>query len=441
VIVDYSPTVSDVGGLMYLLAHPDVEVIAISLPVTGEAGCDLGVRVTLGILSKMGQEHVPVACDPEVPTESETWPDEFLEGATSLLSGIPKLSPEENGQTGTDLIVEAAMTSDRPVTIYAVAPLTNVARALRREPGIADNITQIVIMGGAVDVAGNVFDSPAEWNIFIDAGAAADVISSGVPITLVALDATNDVPVPGWYPIALGRAEQSDQIVYLSRLVDSSPAVMSGFFYLWDELAAAVAAHAVEFTSEEATLSVVVGGPDSGQTARDPEGTQVAVATGVVSPEEFYAEFIGRLAGAAFEKGEATDEEEAYLIVVALSLEELGVALEETFASGSIFDADEYDGDAVAEAIEVIFSAFGTSLESVERLEPPESLSEIHAAYIEELRTDQGQQEVLIPGLRAATTWEEAFVLFELLGDGAACEAVANEAFFLGVDAEFPCNP
>ena len=38
VIVDYSPTVSDVGGLMYLLAHPRVDVIAISLPVTGEAG-------------------------------------------------------------------------------------------------------------------------------------------------------------------------------------------------------------------------------------------------------------------------------------------------------------------------------------------------------------------------------------------------------------------
>lgn len=38
VIVDYSPTVSDIGGLMYLLAHPDVDVIAISLPVTGEAG-------------------------------------------------------------------------------------------------------------------------------------------------------------------------------------------------------------------------------------------------------------------------------------------------------------------------------------------------------------------------------------------------------------------
>ncbi|MFB3044045.1 MAG: hypothetical protein ACE1Y9_01035, partial [Acidimicrobiia bacterium] len=74
VIVDYSPTVSDVGGLMYLLAHPDVEVIAISLPVTGEAGCDLGFEVTLGILMMFGQEETPVACDPETPSHARSWP-------------------------------------------------------------------------------------------------------------------------------------------------------------------------------------------------------------------------------------------------------------------------------------------------------------------------------------------------------------------------------
>jgi inosine-uridine nucleoside N-ribohydrolase len=89
VIVDYSPTVSDVGGLMYLLAHPDVEVIAISLPVTGEAGCDLGLEVTLGILSMFGQEGIPVACDPETPGHARPWPPEFLEGNQNLSSGLP----------------------------------------------------------------------------------------------------------------------------------------------------------------------------------------------------------------------------------------------------------------------------------------------------------------------------------------------------------------
>lgn len=43
--------------------------------------------------------------------------------------------------------------------------------------------------------------------------------------------------------------------------------------------------------------------------------------------------------------------------------------------------------------------------------------------------------------MRKAKTFEEAFTSFEGLSDGAACEAVADEAFFLGVDAEFSCNP
>ncbi|MEA1902682.1 MAG: nucleoside hydrolase, partial [Actinomycetota bacterium] len=174
VIVDYSPTVSDIGGFLYLLAHPDIEVIAVSLPVTGEAECDPGVQLTLGILSLVGQDHVPVACDPERPPAAEAWPAEFLEGQIKLLSGLPHPLPGEGGPTGTELIISTVNDSDRPVTIWAVGPLTNVARALDREPEIAGNIEEIVIMGGAVDVPGNVFGSPAEWNVFIDAGAAAE---------------------------------------------------------------------------------------------------------------------------------------------------------------------------------------------------------------------------------------------------------------------------
>jgi hypothetical protein len=71
VIVDYSPTVSDVGGLVYLLAHPSVDVVAVTLPGTGEAGCDLGIEVTLGILAMFNEAEIPrpnVA--PRVPRRS-----------------------------------------------------------------------------------------------------------------------------------------------------------------------------------------------------------------------------------------------------------------------------------------------------------------------------------------------------------------------------------
>lgn len=440
VIADYSPTVSDVGGLIYLLSRPEIEVIAITLPATGEAGCDLGLQVTVGILSMMNQEEIPVACDPELPDDAEEWPAEFLEGSLNLLSGLPKLGPD-GSQTGPELLAEAVQQSDRPVVIWAVAPLTNVASALTNHPGIISNIERVVIMGGAVDVPGNVFDAPSEWNFFIDASAAASVISSGVPVTLVPLDATNDVPVPGWFPNALSRAEQSDQTVYLTRAVETFGTATSGFYYMWDELAAAVTADAVDVVVEETPITVVVGGPSSGQTTRDTSGSSLVVVTGVQQPDDFYSDYISTVAGAPYVRAQATETERSYLLAVSDSLEEFGMALAATFAPGSPFESDVYDGEAVVAAFEPIFEGMQISLDEISNLDPPETLSSLHIGYLDELRGDLGVADEFLAGMRSAETWEEAGEVFDLLSTGTACEAIADEAFFLGVTADFPCNP
>ena len=296
VIVDYSPTVSDVGGLMYLLAHPDVEVIGISLPVTGEAGCDLGFEVTVGILAMFGQEEIPVACDPETPDHARSWPPEFLQGHENLSFGLPASTVTVSDERASDMIARTAKEAGRPVVIYAVAPLTNVARAFDTHPDLADVVERIVIMGGAVDVSGNVEGANAEWNLWIDVPAAAAVIGSGVPVTLIPLDATNFVPVPVWYQRALSEAGQSDAIVYLDRMVGLFPAVTSGFFFMWDELAASVVAGETYTTTKEMSVVVVEGGPNDGNTVRG-EGNKVTVAIGVNDPDAFYANFLSTLAG------------------------------------------------------------------------------------------------------------------------------------------------
>lgn len=298
IIVDYSPTVSDVGGLMYLLAHPDVDVVAVTLPGTGEAGCELGVDVTLRILVMFDREEIPVACDSDIPPEARSWPEEFLAGHENLLSGLPEPTAGPSELAGPDLIAQAAATAVRPVVIYAVAPLTNVARALDRHPSLADRVERIVIMGGAVDTPGNVLDANAEWNLWIDVAAAADVIASGVPVTLVPLDATNSVPVPSGYQDMLEEAEQSEAIVYLAEVVRSSPQVNSGFWYFWDELAATIVAGDPNAVTEEMTIAVVEGGGEDGRTVRDEAGTRVTVAVEVPDPMSFYAEFVEMLAGA-----------------------------------------------------------------------------------------------------------------------------------------------
>ena len=305
VIVDYSPTVSDVGGLMYLLAHPDVEVIGISLPVTGEAGCDLGFEVTVGILAMFGQEEIPVACDPETPGHARSWPSEFLQGHENLSFGLPASTVVVSDERASDMIARTAKEAGRPVVIYAVAPLTNVARAFDTHPDLADVVERIVIMGGAVDVSGNVEGANAEWNLWIDVPAAAAVIGSGVPVTLIPLDATNFVPIPTWYQTALNEAQQSDAIVYLDRMVGLFPAVTSGFYSMWDELAATVAAGETYTTTQQMSIIVVQGGPDDGNTTTG-DANPVTVATSVDDPDAFYANFLTTLAGSPVKVGTTT---------------------------------------------------------------------------------------------------------------------------------------
>jgi pyrimidine-specific ribonucleoside hydrolase len=140
------------------------------------------------------------------------FPAEWRQGADNAYGvNIPK-GGEPSELNAAELIIEIVQNSDEPITIVAVGPLTNIAEAIQMEPGIASNISDIFIMGGAVEVEGNVGKSGvgiqnehAEWNIYIDPVAANVVFDSGVPVTLVPLDATKDVPVTRKFYNALGR--------------------------------------------------------------------------------------------------------------------------------------------------------------------------------------------------------------------------------------------
>jgi ribokinase len=78
------------------------------------------------------------------------------------------------------------------LTMVALGPLTNVARAIQHAPDVMQRLGRLVIMGGAIGVPGNVSPT-AEFNIFVDPHAAAIVLTSGLPITLVPLDVTRQV--------------------------------------------------------------------------------------------------------------------------------------------------------------------------------------------------------------------------------------------------------
>jgi purine nucleosidase len=91
-----------------------------------------------------------------------------------------------------DLLVREIMTSPDPLTLVAVAPLTNVAIAVRREPRIAERVHEVIVMGGAFDVPGNTTPL-AEFNVYVDPHAAHIVLHSGLPLTIIPWDITSKV--------------------------------------------------------------------------------------------------------------------------------------------------------------------------------------------------------------------------------------------------------
>jgi purine nucleosidase len=78
------------------------------------------------------------------------------------------------------------------ITLCALGPLTNIALALVKAPEVAGRIHELVVMGGACFELGNVTPA-AEFNIHVDPHAAAIVVDSGIPITMIPLDVSHQL--------------------------------------------------------------------------------------------------------------------------------------------------------------------------------------------------------------------------------------------------------
>ncbi|MEP7114833.1 MAG: nucleoside hydrolase, partial [Ilumatobacteraceae bacterium] len=273
VVLDYSPTLSDAGALLYLASNPEVELLAVTLAGTGESDCDVGVRTTRSLLAIAGRPNVPVGCGRDAPLVGhrdwpEAWRAEVNRWGDEMLPAVDAL-PALDAET---LLVDTLTHASTPVTIVAVAPLTNLGAVLPAHPEFADMVDRIVIMGGAVAVPGNVEAAPAaEWNIYIDPEAARRVIATGIPITLVPLDATNDVP---WTERLLRRLSTLEAPAATTvHQMAASRTTLNGF-YLWDELAAVTAIRKEVVTTEQRAVRI----DDDGTVVIDPNGVTINVA-------------------------------------------------------------------------------------------------------------------------------------------------------------------
>jgi pyrimidine-specific ribonucleoside hydrolase len=287
VIVDVDMDSSDTMALPFLLRDPSLDVLAVTVVGTGLVHCAAGLQNANSILATLGIDGVPVTCGRDEPLAgTHAFPAEWREAA----DGAYGLALERQGVSmpATDapaLIRSVAASTEPPITLLALGPLTNVAEALQADPDLAGRIEQIVAMAGAIDVPGNVaLDEaytqlgPAEWNVYADPTAADIVLRSGVPITLVPLDATNDVPIDAAFFTAL-EADHAAAAADIAYELLARRGVGTGD-YLWDPLASVITVDDSVAGFETMKLRVESAeGPDSGRTIRAADGTPVRVAT------------------------------------------------------------------------------------------------------------------------------------------------------------------
>ncbi|MDQ2653615.1 MAG: nucleoside hydrolase, partial [Chloroflexota bacterium] len=198
--------------------------------------------------------------------------------------GLPEggAAAEEDAVT---LFTSTIQDSPAPFTVLALGPLTNVASALEATPALVDNIAMMVVMGGAVDVDGSFVsdeNTSAEWNIYSDPHAARLVFESGVPITLVPLDATNEVPVTPEFVAKLEAEKSTPAAEFVATLLgNNAESIASGSYYFWDPLAAVVlgSPDLVTLVPRDVTVVDVPGHPEDGRTKPVANGSEILVAT------------------------------------------------------------------------------------------------------------------------------------------------------------------
>ena len=303
VVVDTDLAGDDIFALLTLLRNDAVDLRGVTIAATGEVHCVPGIRNVRRLLAVFGHTDVPVACGRENPGPNGRWfPPEWRLGADGFYGvELPAVEHETaREESAPELLVRLASDSADPITLLTLGPLSNVADAAALDPAFASHLAGIHAMAGTIDAPGNISygdTSPAdgvEWNVGADPDAMAAVLALDVPITLVGLDATDDVPVPADIvdQLAADHAAAGADIAY--EMYARTPFLAGSGNSYWDPLAAITLTDPSVAGWEDVALTMQPSGRDAGRLVRDPSGRPARVAMSA-DPDAFMPAFLGAL--------------------------------------------------------------------------------------------------------------------------------------------------
>lgn len=299
-IVDTDASIDDAIGILYLLSRHDIDLKAITIESTGLAHCKPALANMSGLVALSDMKPIPMACGRETPLEgNHQFPAELRAKADSLL-GMAETLPETNmkiSDHAVTLLKKTLQASKKPVDILAIGPLTNLAELVMTSPNIKNKIHMIYIMGGALNVSGNlqivdpaIKNTTAEWNFYIDPKAADILFRSHVPITLFPLDVTNQIPVDEDFYKELNASQKNTDVArFLSDLfMRNKKEFLTQGYYFWDSLPAAVATKEsiASFANKKVKISATKNNFDGTTMIDNKNGTSIRICT-EVKPAQF----------------------------------------------------------------------------------------------------------------------------------------------------------
>jgi purine nucleosidase len=194
VILDCDPGHDDAVAILMALAAPaEIELLGLTT-VAGNAPVELTQRNARRVCDLAGRHDVKVYAGCSRPLVRAPMDAASVHGETGI-DGLPpgEVQTPLQDAHAVDFIIETLLTADDDsVTLACLAPLTNIAIALVKEPRILPKIREVVLMGGARREGGNVTPA-ATFNMLCDPHAAHVVLECGRPIVAVGLDVTFQV--------------------------------------------------------------------------------------------------------------------------------------------------------------------------------------------------------------------------------------------------------
>ena len=192
IILDMDPGIVDAMVLCLAAFDPTVEIVALT-STGGNVPADVAAKNLQGLVEFLDPPRLPRLGTGAPPDEPMLFDYLHVHGDDGLGGESPlPVAERRSPHPAEKILCDAVRNDPENVMLICLGPLTNIARAVARDPELPKMIRHIYIAGGALNGQGNITPC-AEFNIYADVEAANTVFHLPCTKTLVPLDVTNPV--------------------------------------------------------------------------------------------------------------------------------------------------------------------------------------------------------------------------------------------------------